>query len=325
MEFSNNFFEKETRCDFEISSMMKRAWAAQMEVLKVVGDVCEKHGLQYFADWGTLLGAVRHKGFIPWDDDIDICLKRKDYMKLIQILPRELPKGFVLAGMYSSTERLQNAAYVPHIRVIADELQWNFNDYMKYFHGFPYQRVGIDIFPLDNIGDDEIELKMQRELARKGIVIARDWKELERAGELENNLKYYGELCNLVIPKHPTPNWLWHIIDALCALHMEEETTKLINWPSWTTAMPCCLDSEWYDDVVYLPFEHMEIPAPVGYDKVLQTLYGDYMVFVREEADHTYPFYKGMEDELKRQIRAVGFTGEVDEFCEKVSTGEKCV
>lgn len=75
--------KKEVRCDFEISAMMKRAWAAQMEVLEVVDEICQRNGLQYFADWGTLLGAIRHQGFIPWDDDIDICMKRKDYNQLI--------------------------------------------------------------------------------------------------------------------------------------------------------------------------------------------------------------------------------------------------
>ena len=76
MQFTQDFFKPEIREEFEIPAMMKRAWAAQMEVLQVVADICEENGLQYFADGGTLLGAVRHQGFIPWDDDIDICLKR---------------------------------------------------------------------------------------------------------------------------------------------------------------------------------------------------------------------------------------------------------
>ena len=101
MEFPQNYFCAEVRDDFEIPAMMKRAWAAELEVLSVIADVCERHHLQYFADYGTLLGAVRHKGFIPWDDDIDICMLREDYMELIRVLPEELPQGFCMAGMYA--------------------------------------------------------------------------------------------------------------------------------------------------------------------------------------------------------------------------------
>ena len=121
LKFDNDFFNTEVREGFEISSMMKRAWAAQMEVFQVVSDICNRNGIRYFADFGTLLGAVRHKGMIPWDDDIDISLMRDEYNELIRILPGELPYGFVVAGMYADCERLQNAAFVPQLRVIADE------------------------------------------------------------------------------------------------------------------------------------------------------------------------------------------------------------
>ena len=59
--------------------MMKRAWAAELEILVEIDKICEKHKLHYFIDYGNLLGAIRHKGFIPWDDDIDIMMMRKDY------------------------------------------------------------------------------------------------------------------------------------------------------------------------------------------------------------------------------------------------------
>ena len=66
------FFEAEEREGFFVSSMMKRYWAAQLKVLSDVARVCKKHNIRWFADCGTLLGAVRHGGYIPWDDDLDI-------------------------------------------------------------------------------------------------------------------------------------------------------------------------------------------------------------------------------------------------------------
>ena len=142
MEFSKDFFKREVKCGFEIPEMMKRAWAAELEVLEVVKNVCEKNNIQYFADWGTLLGAVRHQGFIPWDDDIDICLKREEYNRLIKVLPRDLPEGFVMAGMYAGEERLRRAAFVPQIRVMADETKWNLHSY----NHMPYTSIHLHTY-----------------------------------------------------------------------------------------------------------------------------------------------------------------------------------
>ena len=72
MRVPDNFLEGEIRNSFYVESMMKKVWAAQLEVLHEIDRICKKHNITYFADWGTLLGAVRHKGFIPWDDDMDI-------------------------------------------------------------------------------------------------------------------------------------------------------------------------------------------------------------------------------------------------------------
>ena len=94
LQFPENYFQKEIRCGFTVSETMKRYWAAQMEVLQEVVGICGRHHLTYYAFWGTLIGMVRHKGFIPWDDDIDIAMKREDYQKFLQIAGKNcLPAG----------------------------------------------------------------------------------------------------------------------------------------------------------------------------------------------------------------------------------------
>ena len=93
MKFDNSYFDGETREDFYIRPMIKRAWAAQMEILEEIDRICKKHGITYFAEWGTLLGTVRHKGFIPWDDDLDIGMKREDYDRFMHYAPKELSGG----------------------------------------------------------------------------------------------------------------------------------------------------------------------------------------------------------------------------------------
>lgn len=94
MEFPIDFFLDEVREGF-IPAMMKRAWAAELEILVEIDRICEKYKLRYFIDYGNLLGAIRHKGFIPWDDDIDIMMLRKDYEIFAKWLIKELLKKLV--------------------------------------------------------------------------------------------------------------------------------------------------------------------------------------------------------------------------------------
>ena len=101
MQFSKEYFEDEVREGFYVSGMMKRVWAAQLEVLEEVAKVCEKHKIRWFADCGTLLGAVRHNGYIPWDDDLDICMLRDDYIRFIKIAKQELPSGYWVINFHT--------------------------------------------------------------------------------------------------------------------------------------------------------------------------------------------------------------------------------
>lgn len=322
MEFSADYFKTEVRDGFEIPAMMKRAWAAQMEVLHVVAGVCKNNGIRYFADGGTLLGAVRHKGMIPWDDDIDICVVREEYNRLIQVLPKALPHGFVVAGMYADSERLQKAAFVPHLRVIADETLWNFNDYMRYFHGFPYQRVGIDIFPMDYISRDIGITNVQKQIIRLGIETLRDWNKLEENGMLDEYVNGFQKLCNVSFDNvNNVKNYMWKIIDKISSISYREEADYITNIFYWLDNDNYKMKKECYDYTIELPFENMNIVAPEMYDEVLRAEYGDYMVPVKGAADHDYPFYGHMESELIKQIRNVGFKGSVDEFCEEVASG----
>lgn len=322
MEFAPEFFEKEIRSGFEIPMMMKRAWAAELEVLQVVADVCERNGLQYYADWGTLLGAVRHQGFIPWDDDMDICLKRKDYDELIRVLPEELPEGFALVGLYADSERLRKRAQWLHSRVIVDD-NWDFQELLKRFHGFPYSGVGIDIFPLDYLPADEELFDLQKMIISYGILTLQSWDMFLNSGELENRLIRMEELLGAPLPRDASTMYvLQRRLDAAAALWHENEAAEMTESPFYLDMENYHLKKEWYENVITLPFEHIEIAVPCGYREVLTAQYGDYMTPVQGAQAHTYPFYALREKELVRQIRANGFEGTVEEFCQKMLNGE---
>ena len=320
MYFSDKFFEKEVRDDFEVSEMMKRAWAAEMEVLKVVIDICNRNNLHYFADWGTLLGAVRHHGFIPWDDDIDICLRREDYDHLIKILPNELPYEMSVAGMYAKSERLQLAYDTSFTKVIVDERKINYMDYMKKFHGFPYTGIGIDIFPLDYISRDVEIADLQKTLFKMGMQLTANWDFLIKTGELEKCFNMFKDACNVELPMNK--NSVYKLVDKLAALCKREEADYIANYTYWIEHDRYLMKKEWFEDTVILPFENMEIAVPIMYHEVLTAEFGDYMIPVKGGADHEYPFYRNAEDELKKQIKMVGFDGTIEEFCQAVSCGK---
>ena len=94
MNIPKTFLDEEVRCGFMVPTQIKQFWAAELEVLSEIDRICTKHGIHYFADWGTLLGAVRHGGFVPWDDDLDIVMKREDYQRFLSVAKDEMNDGF---------------------------------------------------------------------------------------------------------------------------------------------------------------------------------------------------------------------------------------
>lgn len=140
---------EEIICDYLVTSKIKEVWQLELDMLEEVDRICQKYEIEYFLQGGTLLGAVRHKGYIPWDDDIDIVMRRNDYNKFLEIAQKELGDKYFL--QYYKTERKYNRGHAqirnPNTTAIikGDE----FNNFNK--------GIFIDIFPLDNIPNDKKE------------------------------------------------------------------------------------------------------------------------------------------------------------------------
>ena len=143
--------------DYDI---LRKLQLTQLEILKYVNDFCLKNKIRYSIAYGTALGAVRHKGFIPWDDDMDICMKRQDYNRFLRIAEKEMPDGYQLFNISSDKDNDNMLTRIINSREIRFD-----KEYIHKYNGFPFI-VGIDIFPLDFIAPNEDDDDFQCEIIK---------------------------------------------------------------------------------------------------------------------------------------------------------------
>ena len=296
MFFNDEYYKEQNRDGFIVSQDMKRVWAAQLEVLQEVKRVCNILNIHFFADWGRLLGAVRHKGFIPWDDDMDIAMLRKDYMRFLSEAPALLEKYYEIKSVYNDPTDDTIKARIINGRHI------NFEpDFLSKFHGCPYV-VGIDIFPVDNITEDKDRLDKQISGLRFLLKMVQSIPEeapysddvLELMRKVENTFGIPIDYNNRL--RHE----LKKIYDIVCAIYQNEKTEEVCSMIDFAEGWDYHAKREWYEDICELPFENTTIPVPAGYDGLLRIKYGkDYMTPRNVGSSHNYPFYKSQIEELR--------------------------
>ncbi|MBO6214531.1 MAG: LicD family protein [Lachnospiraceae bacterium] len=306
LTFPDEFFLGEKRCGFYVEPLMKRAWAAQLEVLATVNDICKRHGLKYFADFGTVLGAVRHNGFIPWDDDIDITMPRKDLMLFLRYAKLELPETYKVITCHD---------YVEYDTIIVRLVNTNSilveENFLREFHGFPFA-CGLDIFPLDYIPADPDERELQKELFNLVSGVKSAFLSGSDADEEQKSylLSQVEQITGRPVDRNGNiPNQMAILEDALSAMY-EKKDANAVGIPYRITYMgdAAIHPIEEYSDVVWHDFEVTQVPLPIGYEGYLKRQYGEkYMEYAIYPA-HDYPFYRKQMDTLKKHLAAQGAT-----------------
>lgn len=308
INFSREFFLPETREGFTIDTTMKTYWASAMEVLREISEVCERHGIQWYAAYGTLLGAIRHKGYVPWDDDMDIWMMREDYDRFMKVAPYELPKGYVVQSP------LTEAGYTQFHSCVFNELAVSMEkEHLEKFHGCPFA-TGIDIFPLDYLPENEEEREGERTLFGLLGSTVELLKSEERTEEENNTLKEsfdtLEEFCGVDFSREllgteeqsKLLNEVYVLENQLCASYKEEDGDKLIMYMDYYNWPIKVYNKEWFQDVILWPFEEIMIPVPIGYDEILRRIYGDYNIRVRNTTCHEYPIYKKQLEFLRKTV-----------------------
>ena len=298
MRFDETYFNGEYRHGFYVSGMMKRNWAAHMEILEVIKDVCQKHDIRYFAEWGTLLGAVRHKGFVPWDDDLDIGMLREDFRKFQRVAKEALPKGYQVLSIYTDDTYDDLLLHVVNSRELSYEDEW-----LERFHGCPYA-TGIDIFPVDYVPRDPADWEFQKNM----IVLLLNTANYVKAGtvsesDLQEILEEIQKISGITIDRtREVGKQLIQLTEAFFALYTDEDADLVASIPDLARGSHKAWSKHCYDQMLEVPFETTTIAIPAGYDEILKAKYGDYMRMIRGWGTHNYPCYRKQEELLRKHF-----------------------
>lgn len=308
MEFDPSFFVGEVRSDFYVKPMIKKAWAAGLEVLSEIDRICQKHNIKYFAEWGTMLGAVRHNGFIPWDDDIDIGMLRPDYERFIKVARTELPKEFVVTDPRNTPNAISLITNISNSSYINTS-----TEHMEKFHGFPYI-VGVDIFVTDFLPSDEQERKNHIALFTIAYRLFQEWDSdsSEEFNSMEEKISMLHTLEELTGIHFTLDNTIRHqllrLADQISAMYMDINPEylslmiKVANWNNYMFPASC------YNGLTIMPFENTQIPVVNGYHEILSKRYpGNYMI-PKIHYTHDYPFYKKQYFQMLDDMTAQGLT-----------------
>lgn len=276
LKISEDFFMPEKRNSFLITREMKELWAVELDLLHEIDRVCEKYHLQYYADGGTLLGAVRHKGYIPWDDDIDIMMKRDQYELLCEIGQDEFKYPYFLQTEYTDPSSLRGHAQLRNSAttgILKDDAKG-----IRIFN----QGIFIDIFPLDAVPDED-EL-LERKIKKVGYYLtrARMLAHLTDAYTPSPDNKPFRKMIKGAAHKILSGP-LRRLIDYDKYYRKYEEACQTYNeMPTEKIGKFFCIPFHrgqiWYredfEKTIKMSFEMLEIPVPVGYERILNTFFG---------------------------------------------------
>lgn len=263
----------EIRNEYYVSTETKKIWNVEMDLLETLMGVCEEYNLKCWVLAGTMLGAVRHKGFIPWDDDIDVALPRKDFDRLVEIAPSVFKGKYFLQTprtdrqYYSSTIRLRNLETTAIVLSQWDSVNKEESN----------QGIFLDIFPLDGWPKDE---KKQARLIKKVYFYNKlflDRIYLKPINYRERIIKFFNKAYFMV------HNYSAELdrFDKICSKYNgnSTETAYIARGKVKNSGYRYVWTSEETKQTIRLPFEDITVPVPLGYRSCLEKRYGDYMAF----------------------------------------------
>ena len=249
--------------------------ARELAILCKVRDFCDAHGLRYYLAYGTLIGAVRHQGFIPWDDDVDLIMFRPDYDVFMREFNRDRQDALAARCVENSPGYYHNMG-----KVIDESTLLVENNKLGDEIG-----IYIDIFAFDYLPEDETERNRVRgELQRLRDQYRRINQDLS---EQKNPLKRLALGANKLALRFLPGDLIARKMNEIAFGATRGERTSICGeLTSYMCRDRSVFQTEWFDEVIELPFEGERFTAPKNYDVILRHSYDDYMVLPPEEKRH---------------------------------------
>lgn len=253
-----------------IDDMLPKVKKTELEILSVVDEFCRQYNLKYTLAYGTLLGAVRHGGFIPWDDDIDIWMPREDYDRFKELWLNNPVDGYIIQDPYLEPEFTQN-----FIKIRKDKtafIEGENKKYVSYHKG-----IFIDIFPLDRIADNKLVYNLQKMEAIFMMLYTRKFAPPEEKGIK----KLIAKTALKVVPKSKYDSLKKHLEKSLSRKSPEKGEYKCFSSMIALSTLP--YSSNMFDDLEEIEFEGRMFMVTSIAEEVLNKIYGDYMQLPPEE------------------------------------------
>lgn len=243
-------------------SPLRRQQERMLELLCEIDRICKKHGIRYWLSSGTLIGAVRHGAFIPWDDDLDIEMMREDYDRLMDILPTELPSTMALQNHRTDHTYFFFYAKVRDRRSLLSEGN-------NYDRMWKEQGIYIDIFPLEYqpISIHKISEKTAGHMYKIWRTCTDDNLGIRKVMRLF----------------HFNRRFVFPLLRLLCSISGTDVITSGMGIPYHNPRF-----AKDIFPLATLKFEGREFPVPHNYDHMLRLMYGDYMQLPPEERITTH-------------------------------------
>ena len=239
-------------------------------ILQKIMEVCEANNIRWFVGYGACIGAIRHKGCIPWDDDIDVCMPRSDYDRFVEICKKTDLGDYEFATPYDTP-----GYYVHVVRMYDKNSTMYFRTTSQHVSG-----VFIDIFPVDGVSDRN---------AKSDLKNLYYWQQINFFSRL-----YYTKSDRMeLIKERKYPTYLIVLITSLCRKPFQKLSMKMIEkiirrYP-FESSKNCMfyeprvygiknvIPKKWIEETVWVPFENIQVRIPKYYHEYLTHIYGDYM------------------------------------------------